>query len=199
MKGMGRIVAFCLIILVLVAGWIWRYCTMNAQYKSSNNELREVYSMGEIVPFGTNYTLQGLQADGYSLRVDSFTIVNYDGFLTEIGLDLETTNNVPEKLALVYITLFNDESTADGVMLTDFWLHGIDNYVSVDPDVLAAINPVLATGYGISLSPGTEYSLIIPFDLPQVLFGNDTWRNIEDYMFYLHITNYPTEKDILVK
>lgn len=86
-----------------------------------------------------------------------------------------------------YATLFNANSQLPGVNLIDFHLHGIDNYATVDWELVALTNPVLRdTGnYGISLSPGTEYSVVIPFDLFQQYFGADTWRDLDSYQFYL--------------
>lgn len=46
-------------------------------------------------------------------------------------------------MALVHITLFNDNSVAECVMLSEFKLHGVDNYVGLDWDILTAANPVL--------------------------------------------------------
>lgn len=85
------------------------------------------------------------------------------------------------------------------LMLTDLALHGIDNYAALDWDMLVALNPVLQGNYGISLSPETEYQLVIPFDLWKAFFGTDTWKHLNVYSLYLHMTDYPTEKDIKVQ
>lgn len=81
-------------------------------------------------------------------------------------------------------------------MLTDLCLHGVDNYASMNGEVLTAANPVLDGSYGIYLSQGEECSITIPFDLYETYFASDTWRNLDEYDFYLHLTSYPVEKDV---
>lgn len=187
----------CIAVILLAAGWSWRYISLNSYYDSLSHPEKMVYKMGEIVPFGADYMYKGVSAAGYSVRVDGFEIADYETYAE--GLDLDPAYSGPEKLALVYITLFNESSDAEGVMLTEFQLHGIDNYVGLSRDMLLAANPVLEGNYGIHLSPDTEYGLVIPFELYSELFGGDTWRHIENYEFFFHVTSYPTEKDIQVQ
>lgn len=84
-------------------------------------------------------------------------------------------------------------------MLTDLALHGVDNYVGLDWELLTKLNPVLQGNFGIHLSPNTEYQLVLPFDLQKAFFGSDTWRHLDKYSMYLHMTSFPMEKDIEVQ
>ena len=84
-------------------------------------------------------------------------------------------------------------------MLTDLALHGVDNYVGLDWELLTKLNPVLQGNFGIHLSPNTEYQLVLPFDLQKAFFGSDTWRHLDKYSMYLHMTSFPMEKDIKVQ
>ena len=196
MKKKMHAMLICVILLLCAGGWIWRYFSINAYYASLSDNTKAIYSAKEIIPFGTDYMSDSVCVDGYSIRVDGFEIVDFGAYVKT--LELTQTFYRPDKLALVYITLFNENSSAEGVMLTELGLHGVDNYAGMDWDLLLALNPVLQGNFGIHLSPNTEYSLVLPFGLYKAYFGNSTWQNLEDYKFFLHITAYPTEKDIKV-
>ena len=187
----------CAVLLLLAAGWSWRYVTLNAFYDGIYEDRRITYKAGEVVPFGDDREEQGVSADGYSIRVDGFAVMDVPEFLKSIGVSEEEVFSRPDRVAVVYATLFNEGSQAPGITLTDFTLHGVDNYAAVDWELLSAANPVLREGsYGISLSPGKEYPIILPFALYEQYFGADTWRHLERRDFTLHATDYPTEKDI---
>lgn len=192
---------FCtwLTVLSLVCAAIYRYITLNEYYSSLSNQRKEIYSAGEIVQFGENYLNPGVCFNGYSIRVDKLEIVDSITYLNSIPNSIDPNAVVPEKLALVYITLFNEDSDAEGVMLTELGFHSIDNYATMDWELLTVINPILEGNYGIRLSPNTSYSLILPFSFYERYFASDTWNNLEECTFYLHITGYPVEKDIQIQ
>lgn len=187
------------IVVLLTAGWIWRYVTLNAFYDNLYEGKRITYQAGEIVPFDDDRYEMGVSTDGYSIRVDGFAVMELSEFLASISVPEDNVYTYPDKVAVVNATLFNEDSVAPGIMLNNFTLHGVDNYAAIDWELVSIANPVLeGTGsYGISLSPGTEYQIVLPFALYEQFFGADTWRHIERYEFYLHATDYPTEKDIL--
>lgn len=197
MKKRTRRMLIILLLFLATAAWIWRYISLNNYYSSMSDRTKKVYSTGEIVPFDEDFTAEDEQPNGYSLRVDSFEIVDYGSYVEKTSISGGAYG--PEKLALVHITLFNDDSDADGILLTAFQLHGIDNYMGLDRTLLTGINPVLDGYYGIRLRPGEEYELTIPYDMSSNLFGSYTWKHLNEYEFYFHITSYPTEKDILVQ
>ena len=76
MSGKVRWLTICTLLALLVAGWVWRYTTMNAFYASKTSSRREIYPVGEAVPFGTDVYAGKSRAEGYFLRVDSFEIVD---------------------------------------------------------------------------------------------------------------------------
>lgn len=184
---------------VLAAGWFWRYSALNARYEALSENTSVVYQSGEIVPFGEDSIQKGMCADGYFLRVDGFEIRDYESVAGEINLDQSDSGNHPEKIALVRITLFNENSNAEGVMLTELVFHGIDMYAGMNRELLPVLNEILDGSYGIHLPAGTECSLVLPYNLYQEAFGHSTWNSLEKYAFFLRITAYPTEKDIQVQ
>ncbi len=198
MSRVKKRVLILAVILLLAGGWIWRYTALNKFWGSLYVKVRNTYPMGEVVPIGDSGTKYGMNAGGYSVRVDEFTILDRSEFLTQISASDEELMSLPDKVAVVYATLFNEDNQAPGVNLAGFWLHGIDNYAVADDELVELANPVLrGTGNpGISLSPGTEYSVVIPFSLYEQYFGTDTWRDLGRYSFYLCMSNPDGEKDI---
>ncbi len=185
----------CAVFLLLAAAWSWRYVTMNAYYDSISLVKKETYAMHETVPFGKDW-LQDACADGYEIEAKGFEIVDYEPFLQSAGLPEDINLFPPEKLALVHVTLYNRDSNAEGVMLIDLLLKGVDSIAGMDWDILTALNPILEGNYGICLPIGTECDLILPYDLFRSNFGSSTWRNIKEYDFSLAVTIWPTEKRI---
>lgn len=104
----------------------------------------------------------------------------------------------PEKLALCYITLSKETSEDLGVMLTELKLHGIDQVVGMDWDLLLKLNPILEGNYGIALLDYSECELILPFDLYQDFFSAHTWNNIDEYEMFLRMTIWPEEIKVKV-
>lgn len=185
--------------LVLIAGWIWRYVTMNEYYDSLVIAEKETYQIGDVVPFGDDLGEMRTYLKGYSLRVDKFEVQDFNTYVESINFKPDEYHTPGDRIALVYITLFNEDSDADGVMLTDFQLRGVDTIIYLDWDLLTAANPVLGENYGIKLSPGTEYSIVLPHKLQEEFFGSWTWNHFDDYDLFFRLTSYPTEKVIQVQ
>lgn len=185
--------------IVLTAIWTFRYVTMNEYYDSLTSDSKEMYMIGDVVPFENDLGEMGVNLNGYAVKVEKFEILNMDEYVQSLNLEADEYRPLGEKTALVYITLSNQNSDAQGVMLTDFGLRGIDNIVSMDRDLLTASNPILQGNYGVSLSPGTNCRLVLPYILQKDYFDVWTWNHIESYGMYLRMTIFPTEKSIRVQ
>lgn len=191
--------ALLTVALLLLAGWTFRYATMNAYYDSLTTNSKEIYSIGDIVPFENDMGEMRVNLNGYAVKVEHFEILDTQEYIQSLGRKANEFSIAGEKVALVYMTLSNANSDAEGVMLTDFRLRGIDNIMNMDRDLLAAANPVLQGNYGIRLSPGTTNDLVLPYILQGKYFGAWTWKHIENYKMYLVMTVSPTEKVIQVQ
>lgn len=189
----------CAVILLLAVVWVWRYMTLNAYYESiSLLEEKQRYAIGDIVPYESDRSGSGAILDGYSLRVNSMEMMDYDDYLASVSYPTEDLRTHPDKVALVQVTLFNENSDAEGIMLTELQLHGIDQYFSMDWDLLVKENPILEENYGIRLPYDSECELTLPFSFFQMHFSAG-WDDLESYDLYLHLTTWPTEKDIRVQ
>lgn len=185
--------------LLLVAGWTWRYVTMNTYFDSLVITEKEAYQIGDVVPFEDDLGEWTTSLNGYSLRVDKFEVQDFDTYAESIDFKPDEYYTPCERVALLYITLFNENSNAEGVMLTDFNLRGVDTIIYLDWDMLLAANPVLGENYGIQLLHGTEYSVVLPYKVQEDYFTTWTWNHFDDYDLFFRLTSYPTEKIIKVQ
>lgn len=196
MKG-KRIVCLCAALAVLAILWCWRYTTLNAAFSEPAQTNRKIFSMGEVVPYGKNITMEsGDIVDGYSLRVDGFAIRDYNDVVSGLPEAENLPDRPSDRLAMVSITLFNDGSSAQGVLLSDLIICGVDNYEKLDRELLTPLNPIMAGNLGISLSSGTEYQIILPFLLMEHNWSDSTWSHLEDYPLFLRMTCVPVTQDI---
>lgn len=199
MKRNVRIILVVFVITLLAGAWLWRYISFNQFYDDLDQKGKtKIYEVGSTVPFGDNWIQHDCHALGYSLRVDRFEIVDYDTVLTKHGETESANYYKPEKLALCYITLSKETSEDLGVMLTELKLHGIDQVVGMDWDLLLKLNPILEGNYGIALLDYSECELILPFDLYQDFFSAHTWNNIDEYEMFLRMTIWPEEIKVKV-
>lgn len=182
-------------IVLLSALWIWRYYTINEYYQSLDQSSIPYYSMGEEVYFEDDFITLHESANGYSICVDDFKIVDYAEYINSLPEEIEP-DYPSDKLGLVTITLRNHSNAEDAIFLSSFTMHGIDSYQGMDWQLLTASNPVLGEGHGIRLREGMEMQFILPFVLRKEFFGFDTWAHLENYQFYLQVTTFPAEKTI---
>ena len=192
-------IAVLILALLLATGWTWRYVTMNTYYDSFVTTQKETYRIGDVVRIEDDLGGWTSSLNGYSLRVDKFEVQDFDTYVESIDFEPDEYYIPGERVALLHITLFNEDSDAEGVMLTDFQLRGVDTIIYLDWDLLTAANPVLGDNYGIKLSPGTQCSIVLPHKLQKEYFGSWTWNHFEDYKLYFRVTVHPTEKIIEVQ
>lgn len=195
MKNSKKTIFAVIVILLVSVLWLWRYTTLNQYYQELNQSSVVCYQMDDEVPFGTDYIEWNVPANGYYISVDGFEILDYQEYLDAAPFDLEPVLE-SDGIALVHITLRNENSTDPGIFLSDFSLHGIDSVQGMDWQILTAANPILNGGHGIQLKQGTQEQFVLPFYIRKDSLGSDTWNSLEDYTFYLRVTSFPTQKDI---
>ncbi|MDO4810684.1 MAG: DUF5028 domain-containing protein [Eubacteriales bacterium] len=185
--------------IVLVCAWLVRYRAINQDYQkrwAANTE--KTYSIGETVPVASDYMGYNLAADGYMLKVNGFEIVDYNTYTSTLAYDGSDRSRIPDKVALVEVTISQQDSTAEGFPLTELLLYTTDMLMNMDWDLLEVINPVLNDNTGIRLQDGTACDIVLPFDLYQYRFSALEWNNLGQSNIWLQVTNYPTRKFIQV-
>jgi len=198
MKTRNKALIAVLAILVVSALWVWRYTALNQYYQGLDQSSVVRYQMNEKVPFETDFVEWNVPANGYYISVDGFEILDYHDYMDNAPFELEPMLD-SDGIALVHITLRNEDSTDPGIFLSDFCLHGIDSVQGMDWEILTAANPILNGGHGIQLKQGTQEEFVLPFYIRKDSFGNDTWNHLQDYSFYLRVTSFPTQKDIALE
>lgn len=196
-KKKKQVIVIACIIVCLV--WSIGYYTLNQRFAKISDNKKQIYTQDQTVEFGEDYLNKGLQSQGYTIRVDNFQIQSYEEFKKNTSYSSDIERNQPDRIALVTVTIKNENSNAEGVMLTELKLHGIDNYVGMNMSIFPFMNPNLSGSFGIHLREGNEYTVILPYNLMKDQFGRDTWKQLDNYHFYLHITSYPVEKDIILQ
>lgn len=198
MKKRLRLILILTLFVLLAVGWTWRYVTLNRHYDDLDNSEYKRYKAGEMVPFEDDGNDFYTDLNGYYICVDDYEVRDYDAYAAGVGISLSKTEDNPDKVALVYITLKNENCEPNPVMLTDFSLHGVDTVIPVEWTLLVKSNPALNGNTGIALEPGMEFQLVLPYVLKKGQFEGSTWRRIEDYKVFLQVTSALTTKDIAV-
>lgn len=198
MNKRACLILVIIVILLLGASWTWRYVTMNRYYDELDNGDYKLYQLGEEVPFEDDGVDMYTDLNGYSMRVDKFEIHDYDTYLNNADLAIDRDLYDPDKLVLVYVTLCNQSCDPNPVDLPAFILHGNDSVAPMNCDILLAANPILEESTAVAVSTGYECQLVLPYELDKDRYDISTWRNIDDYKFYLTVTSTLTTKDVVV-
>lgn len=151
---------------VVLFVWMIRYKAINQDYRqrwSANTE--KTYSVGEIVPIAPDFVGYNLAAEGYMLRVNRFEIVDYRAYTSALQYDGTDRSRIPDKVALVSVTVSQQNSPAEGFPLTELSLYTTDMLMNMDWDLLGVVNPILDGATGIRLQDGASCDILLPFDL----------------------------------
>lgn len=198
---MKRKIFGIIILMIVLAGWLWRVVSLNAYWKSRLKEQKSfVYHMDEIVPFEQDQLDKYSNLEGYSICVTDFQIMDYEDFEEKYGESKrETSIDLDRKVGLIYMTLYNADNDSDGITLTSFRLQSIDNLYMVDTELLTLVNPTLQKGdIGFRLPQDSTYNVVIPFRmLGRSYFGD--WSRIDQEEMYLRMTSRPSEKIIKIQ
>ena len=199
MKGKKKFWLIFSVAAVVLFVWIIRYKAINQDYRqrwSSNTE--KTYSVGEIVPIAPDFVGYNLAAEGYMLQVNRFEIVDYRAYTSALQYDGTDRSRIPDKIALVSVTVSQQNSSAEGFPLTELSLYTTDMLMNMDWDLLGVVNPILDGATGIRLQDGASCDILLPFDLYRYRFTSSEWNGLEQSSIWLQVTNYPTRKIIQV-
>lgn len=105
---------------------------------------------------------------------------------------------VGHKVALVSVTVSQQNSSAEGFPLTELSLYTTDMLMNMDWDLLGVVNPILDGATGIRLQDGASCDILLPFDLYRYRFTSAEWNRLEQSNIWLQVTNYPTRKIVQV-
>lgn len=197
---MKKRIFYLIVIVIAIAIWISRYININAYWESTipENYKTTTYSMDEVVHLGDNFMRYGIKANGCSLVVTDFEIIEYDKYLLR-AVPLIETSYPPEKLIIVDLLLRNNGTAANKIDLGAFLLHGIDQVFLSNNELIAQMNPILNNSTEILLSPDAEQRLLLFFNIREHNLSKVTFNNIDNYDMNLMVTVYPERKEVIVQ
>lgn len=198
-KRRKKLVIAALFILIISGLWTWRYVSLNEYWRTEGMIVPKiVYGKGEIVPFEEDILDKYTNLNGYSISVEDFKIMELPDYLNTFEISEDSLDSrYRDKIGVVYFTIYNDNCD-DHINLNYLCMHGIDTYIPVDWQLLTLSNPILEGAYGIQIPHHTKCELILPFYIRKDMLYGD-WNRLDQCVFYLHITGFPTEKDIQVQ
>lgn len=120
------------------------------------------------------------------------------GETDKVSYDGTDRSRIPDKIALVSVTVSQQNSSAEGFPLTELSLYTTDMLMNMDWDLLGVVNPILDGATGIRLQDGASCDILLPFDLYRYRFTSSEWNGLEQSSIWLQVTNYPTRKIIQV-
>lgn len=91
------------------------------------------------------------------LRVNRFEIVDYRAYTSALQYDGADRSRIPDKVALVSVTVSQQNSPAEGFPLTELSLYTTDMLMNMDWDLLGVVNPILT----VPLDSVTGWRLMI--------------------------------------
>lgn len=191
------LIVVCAVVL-LAAGWTWRYISMNMYWKSTipAEYTETVFSLGETVTFGKDIFLP----EGFALCANDLTIVDYQSYIEDNNITLEREpQSPPDRLAVIEITLSNVCDEEKSISLIQFPLYGIDAQFSSSIELIAASNPVLGGNFGVTLRPGEAYDFVLVYEIRDEYLDYHTRNNFDSYELYLLTTVYPSRQMIKVQ
>lgn len=159
------------------------------------------YQMGEFVPFDKD-VLSRILLTGYEIQVESARIMDVKQFfdLYKVNISGQNIENLPEKICDVEITIRNVGTDADldipGLYLPDLTLHGVDYTTDWNAELMGIANPDMDGVLGVSVPSGYEYTAHVIYNLRKMHFSSFTWSHLENYSFWITMTDYPTRKEI---
>lgn len=156
------------------------------------------YSLGMKQRLAPDFVGYNLAAEGYMLRVNRFEIVDYRAYTSALQYDGADRSRIPDKVALVSVTVSQQNSPAEGFPLTELSLYTTDMLMNMDWDLLGVVNPILDGATGIRLQDGASCDILLPFDLYRYRFTSAEWNRLEQSNIWLQVTNYPTRKIVRV-
>lgn len=197
---MKKRIFYLIVIVIAIAIWISRYININTYWESTipENYKTTTYSMDEVVHLGDNFMRYGIKANGCSLVVTDFEIVEYDKYLLR-AVPLIEISYPPEKLIIVDLLLRNNGTAANKIDLGAFLLHGIDQVFLSNNELIAQMNPILNNSTEILLSPDAEQRLLLYFNIREHNLSKVTFNNIDNYDMNLMVTVYPERKEVIVQ
>ena len=192
------------ILAIAVVFWIVQYNITNSK---AIPQLVEYYEMGEFVEIGDNFYVDAKEnLEGYSIRVNGATLVNYKDYIEANGgtVDMSVITEdypMPKYSVLLDITVKNENNTEGSLMVLKYMLYERALTIPVDFQIWQLIDENFDGYPFLRLVENTEADMVIPFSPNTHDTGTNEGeleRRMEEEDFYFCICEFPVRKMIRV-
>ncbi len=219
MKKRWKLWTVLFVILIVIVATACRNRQIISRLEAEHGVDYVYYEMGDIVPFENDYQTYGAEnLDGYFLRMDDAQVMTYEEFLDWSGetedevaaLLQDWADSLPEKLCLLTMTFFNEDSEADGFYLDEFSLESDTYNLNYDTTLTVLANTflswedsnylpeVLAGSQGIYINPGEQATVYLVYDYVRPYFTAHHWNRLDRDTLRFMVTWFPTAKLITI-
>lgn len=167
----------------------------------------ETYSMGETVDIGKNFFTDSAEdPSGYTIRVNSAELVNYEDLLANYGVtaaDLCYTKEfpAPQYTYLVNVTICNEENETGAIMALNYALYNQALKIPVDYYLWGLMDKTFPGEPGFRLQTNSERNITIPFTpMPSDtgINNEEITQRMESEEFYFCVSEFPVRKQIKI-
>ena len=183
------------LLIIAISLWAIQYNNINRYFNNTYPLALKCYEAGDVVPFEDN-VLAGNELNGYKIKVNRTQIMETSRFLETHNISNHKFENLPEKVCDVELTIYNENSDAEGIYLPDLVLHGVDYQTDWNSDLMNILNSEMGGALGVSVPNGYEYTVHIVYNLRKMHFATNTWENIDNYSLFIKVADYPSRIDI---
>lgn len=194
-------------VLMALAGLFAALCVCGAVQTNLNkiDQQVELYAMGETVDIGKNFFTSASNApDGYSIRVNSAELADYEDILAEYGVTMDELwyserHPAPQYTYLVNVTIRNEDNETGAMMAWDYAIYDRALKIPADIYLWGLMDENYSGEPGFRLRTNSELTITIPFTPMPVDTGTnlaEVTRRMESETFYFGISEFPVRKMI---
>lgn len=194
-------ISILLLVVVLVL-WFVSFYNVNS---NSFQQTTEYYKMNEWVDLDGNFFFDAVEnTDGYSIRVNSAKLEEYDKLIQKYNgkIDAETGMPEPKYVCLLNVTVKNVANESGYFNALGFALYKGALQIPIDFDIWNIIDKAIDGNTLLKLRKDTEVTLTLPFTAQSLdeAVNSDRLNNmLENDEFDFYICDFPVRKLIKVK
>lgn len=165
------------IIVLICAFSVLIVCFIRIGYvnETAPHQAVEEYECGQMVPLDNTFIYSDIeQPDGYSVRVDGYTIKTYEEYILGTGnsldyyrtmenSDLTGIDNTPEHVLVLTITIRNRDNTNGFIFLSQYGIQYENDIVYPNAILWAASQKKLGDKLSFKLRKNTEMTFQVPY------------------------------------
>lgn len=209
MKRKNRIKKISVSVLSLVLAVLLAVCGVAFYTTNAKKivEIEEFYGMGEYVAIDDNFFVDKSEAmNGYSIRINSVKLVNYQEILEANGGNISSDNfsdtyPAPKYTFLVDLNVKNEGNNEGSLPLLNYALYNKSLQIPIDFELFALIDEYYDGWPYMRIPENAEANIIIPFSPMTLDTGTNAAeleRRMETESFYFCVSAFPVRKMIEV-